>query len=468
MLSFAAEFPVKKSHEPIEFISTVKKWICGSPHTSFVESDLSAIPKTGEWRLDKGNASLRTLSVSTQNEEAVAVEYVTRDRHFEWSTTIVFSRSEGDAWIGTRIFCETNHPATRVPVARKPIFVRMLLDGLGGAADGALTVQAVPHYLQAGDVGLAVKLIGAKAGCRLPVIYVSSDFSGKHVVDVSALSNDLSGMAHVVVEPDRQFSRQLQIDTRSENVYGGTIGIYWPHGGARRSFFMGDELDSAVDIKRAIIDEIRSALINRRALVRCTWSSVQEAFSRESLKILRASGSSELNQYTEMFDKEMAAKDRKLAEAESEILRLEEANRELEEQFSTGAGVVRLRTGAEQDLYPGELVQVVRDAIESEGTRVQSDGRREHILKAILSGVPNNDTPVQRREELKEILRDYRKMDAKTRRALENMGFLIEEDGKHYKVTFSRDERYMFTIAKTGSDHRGGLKAAATISSRLF
>lgn len=48
------------------------------------------------------------------------------------------------------------------------------------------------------------------------------------------------------------------------------------------------------------------------------------------------------------------------------------------------------------------------------------------------------------------------------------MGFSIEEDGKHYKITFAGDDRYMFTLAKTGGDFRGGLNAAATISNRLF
>ena len=288
------------------------------------------------------------------------------------------------------------------------------------------------------------------------------------IVDVNALASDLSGMAHVVAEPDRRFSRRLQIATASENVYGGTIGIYWPQGGGRRSFFIGNELDAPADIKRAIFEEIRIALINRRALVRCTWSSVQEIASKEEIKSLRASGSSELDKFMEAFDSEVAAKDKKLAEAEEEIDRLTAENHKYEQQFATGSGMIRLRTGAEQDLYRGELTQIVRDAIEEAARRVQPDSRREHVLRAVLDLLGPNENAENFRTELKRLLRDYRRMDGRTKRGLEALGFSIEEEGKHHKLTFGCDDRYTFTLPKSGGDHRGGLNAAADISKRLF
>ena len=38
---------------------------------------------------------------------------------------------------------------------------------------------------------------------------------------------------------------------------------------------------------------------------------------------------------------------------------------------------------------------------------------------------------------------------------LKDLGFIIEEDGPHYKIIF-HDPRYMFTVSKTPSDHREG------------
>lgn len=59
-------------------------------------------------------------------------------------------------------------------------------------------------------------------------------------------------------------------------------------------------------------------------------------------------------------------------------------------------------------------------------------------------------------------------MDAKLRRGLEDFGFLIEDGGKHYKIIFQGDERYTFTLPKSGSDHRGGLNAASDIARLLL
>jgi hypothetical protein len=59
-------------------------------------------------------------------------------------------------------------------------------------------------------------------------------------------------------------------------------------------------------------------------------------------------------------------------------------------------------------------------------------------------------------------------MDKKTRKGLEDIGFSITEEGKHFKLTFRDDDRYVFALPKSGGDVRGGLNAASDISKRLF
>jgi len=103
-----------------------------------------------------------------------------------------------------------------------------------------------------------------------PIVYVSASFYGGYTLDVNRLANDLSGMAHVVVEPNRPFSLRLKLEANSENVYGGSIGIYWPDGGGRRSFFLGKTHETPDELAKAIFDEVRLALTNRRPLERCT------------------------------------------------------------------------------------------------------------------------------------------------------------------------------------------------------
>jgi len=317
------------------------------------------------------------------------------------------------------------------------------------------------------DVELAANLIRGTAGCRLPIVYVSAGFLGRYLVDGVKLASDLSGMAHVVVEPNRPFSLRLRLEVASENVYGGTVGIYWPDGSGRRSFFLGHEYASEGALQQAIIEEVRSALVNRRPLNRCTWFGVRQSVSRSTFAALRAAGSQEVDRFADEFDKELDAKQEQLDAAEREIARLQAEVRKFEARIPLGVGVT-LTTGSEQDLFPGEIAGIVRDALSDSTTRVPADSRRAHVLSAIVSATPVTSEADRIRDELKSLLRGSSTLDAKLRRGLERLGFSINEDGKHIKIVFQGDDRYTFALPKSGSDRRGGLNAATDIGRLLF
>lgn len=468
MLSFATEFPIEHAHASGEFLRAIQTWILGSPHTQLGQDDLADLSSLSESRIHKGKESIDALRVSATDEESAGIRYTRRDDGLEWVTTAVFSRTASDSWVGIRVSCESSHPAVRLPPAKKPILVRTLLNDLGGASDGALPVGTSPLRLEDADIDLAARLIAGRSGSRLPIVYVSAGFQGSHILDGDRLANELAGMAHVVVEPNRPFSLRLKFEVGSENVYGGTVGVYWPDGGGRRSFFIGREFESPDQVARAVFDEIQAALTNRRPFDRCTWASVQEFASRQALQALRASGSQEVSKYIETFDRELAARTERLDDADKEIARLRTELRIYEARLASGTGSL-LQTGNEQDLYPNEVFGIVRDAVAEAVTRVPADSRRQHVLAAVVEANPaNEDIGAAMREQLKQLLRGSKGMDAKMKRGLEEMGFSFTEEGKHYKLVFQDDDRYTFTLPKSGSDHRGGLNAAGDIGRLLF
>jgi hypothetical protein len=468
MLSFATELPIDRSRDIADFLRTIETWILGSPHTRLASGDLAGLATTAESHVKRGMEAIDAVAITTAEEQAAGIRYTRHDADLEWTTTAVFSRRAADTWVGIKVSCESNHPAVRLPPAKKPVLVRTLLDAMGGAPDGSLRVDGRALRLENTDIDLAARLIAGKSDCRLPVVYVSAGFQGSHIVDPDRLARDLAGMAHVVVEPNRPFSLRVKIEVDSENVYGGTIGIYWPEGGGRRSFFIGREYESGDDVARAIFDEIRTALTNRRSLDRCTWAYVQENVSRQAIQALRASGSQEVEKYIETFDKELAAKTQRLDDANSEITRLQKELEVYQARLKAGTGSL-LQSGGEQDLYRNEVLSIVRQAIADASTRVPDDSRRRHVLDAVLQATPEpEDVAASMREKLKQLLRGYRGLDARIRRGLEEMGFSIAEEGKHYKLTFQDDDRYTFTLPKSGSDHRGGLNAASDIGRLLF
>jgi hypothetical protein len=468
MLSFATEFPVDNGRSSTDFLRAVQAWILGSPHTLLKQKNLEELLAPRESHIQVANERIDTLRFASSDQDAAGVVYSRCDNGLDWTTNIVFSRAKSDSWVGIRVSCESRHPAARLPPAKKPVLVRTLLNELGGASDGLLRVGNKPHCLDNVDIDLAARLITGKAGCRLPVVYVSAGFHGSYILDSADLARELAGMAHVVVEPNRPFSLRLKIEVGSANSYGGTIGVYWPDGGGRRSFFIGRQFESPEELARAVFEEIRTALTNRRAFERCTWSYVQERTSRQAFEALRASGSKQVNEYIKTFDADIDAKNQRLADAEREINRLRAELRIYEARLPIGSASL-LQTGNEQDLYPNELLGITYAAVDDACKRAPEDSRRKHVLASILQANPlGEDYAGSMRERLKQLLRGSRGMDQKTRRGLEEMGFAITEDGKHYKLVFQEDDRYTFTLSKTGSDHRGGLNAASDMGRRLF
>ncbi|MGV8805853.1 MAG: hypothetical protein ACWA6Y_12930 [Polaromonas sp.] len=467
MLSFATEFPVSATATSGKFLAAVREWLLGSPHTVFKSSDFPLVDVQEEWSAKKSNEQIEVLRFDSTTSSAAAVRYTKIDDGLEWVSTVVFLQSSPAGWIGIRTSCESQHPSVRLPAARKPVFVRTFLNRLSGGLDGELTASASARILANSEVPLAARCLTGQTGCRLPVVYVSAKFQGGHSVNPTSLADALAGMAHVVVEPNRPFSVRLMQEVKSENIYGGAVGIYWPDGAGRRSFFPKQQFESSAELEHAVVDEVRLALVNRRPLARTTWASVQEQISRRKFAELRAAGSTAVEEYVQNFDKEAKAKQQELEDAELEISRLQAEIRRYQSQRPMQSGL-SLQAAPEKDLFAGEILGIVHDALTDTIARVTNDSRRQHVLKRLVAANPPSGEAGAIRSRLKTLLRDYKSMDAKVKAGLQEIGFDIADDGKHIKIIFQGDDRYMFAMPKSGSDVRGGLNLAGDISRLLL
>ncbi len=59
-------------------------------------------------------------------------------------------------------------------------------------------------------------------------------------------------------------------------------------------------------------------------------------------------------------------------------------------------------------------------------------------------------------------------MSGKVRQALEDLGFVLTEDGKHIKAAYYGDGRYLITFPKTPSDNRTGKNLTSEIINICF
>ena len=91
-------------------------------------------------------------------------------------------------------------------------------------------------------------------------------------------------------------------------------------------------------------------------------------------------------------------------------------------------------------------------------SQVKKKTRKEHILQDILECNEATGALNKKRAEIKRILKGYTKVGDSLKRDLKAYGFTVTKEGGHYKLAYKGDNRYLFTMAASGSDsqHGGG------------
>ena len=124
--------------------------------------------------------------------------------------------------------------------------------------------------------------------------------------------------------------------------------------------------------------------------------------------------------------------------------------------------------GEEADFYEGEIREIILEILEDYSRNVQKDTRRDHIVSDLLENNDFEHIPAKRREQIKVALKGYKSLSGSLRGLLESMGFVITDDGKHYKWTYFGDHRYSATMPKTSSDNRAGMNMASLIDNLML
>lgn len=468
MLVWSSEFPVRSGSSPQQFLDTCIQWLVGSPHNPWASADFSVLPNLGtieEYNKAGQQIRLGILEQTTFGLAATQYTWIEKDSR-QWQAEVVLRNKHKESWVSVRISCELLRPGLYLPEPRKPFIVKLLLQNLGGGDDGFLQVTDKPHELDLTDIERAISIMRGTAGFRLPVVYVSAGWGNLLPLDPKFLATRLSGTAHVIVEPSRAFSRSLAEAVSNKNPYGGGVGIYWPGGMGSHTRFLPNQFVSADDLSKALAERVFEALAGFRSDPELTWAFLQEAVARQRLEQLKQDGSQELQDFVDAFDSELSAKDQRLAEAEREIGRLRSEVVRLEAKSELGEGL--LGKGSEVDLYPGEINDAIVVALEHAKTHFGSGTRRYDIIADLLQSNTITGTADKLSSEIKRLLSGKPTLGSVEKRALEDLGFDLAEDGKHIQAIFRGDKRYSFAISKTGSDHRGGKNLAATIIRTLF
>lgn len=468
MLVWSTQIPILPSNTSGDLIELTKKWLVGSPHSQWQLKDFQDCPSQEMVTISRHGQSVSHATFITQDGEFSGFRHCWTDsERRNWTTDICGWRMDHTFKVGIQLQCESADIGVILPNPKKPYIVRQILSELGGDLDGPFAVGSTPIILEETDLDLAIRVLRGEPGSLLPVIYVSSTWRNEPALDCRALAQWAGGMAHVVVEPNRRFSFVLAGRVGRTNPYEGAVAICWPNGTGRQLRLFPYDYDSPAAFGTAITETVRKAHAGRRAELRCTWSYIRELVFTNRIARLRQEGKAGIEEYIAEFDEELSTTRVRLDDAEREVARLK-AELERANSAYRGQSDGLLSIGDETDLFSGEHRDALVFALGIAKEYVQPDGRVRHILDSLLEANPPTGERERLMQEVRDAVGSCSNAGARERRALENLGFAIGEDGKHLKLVFRDDDRYTFAMPKSGSDHRGMKNWLSDVLKQLF
>ena len=391
------------------------------------------------------------------------------------------------------------------PKFSTPHFITMLEQKRCLQNDKDLPVTREPVYINESNISLIANIINGTSDYRLPIVFISKKFTGEDPVDVRLISSRLKGVAHVLVQETTELGYELRNQCSSQNEFDGAIGIYFPHGIEAHKRYLShtnEGCDSFMmeKVVRTVIQYCNSNLIEPLF----TWQGVNNAILMDRVtqnlkertaaddarrkaekemqdllnsldeeeklikKLAAEEAQAAANKILDEFDNELQYMKKRIEELakSNEVLQYE--NQGLKSKLDIVNDIPVLHMGDEFEFYPGEIKDLILLVLSESVSGSQEKTRRSDVVKDIIRSNDYQRTSEHRAEEVKKLLKSYNGMTAPLRKALEEIGFVITEDGKHYKLTYCGDDRYQIIFSKTPSDFRTGKNSSQKLNKMVF
>ena len=473
MLIFSTRLPVKDTLTKEKFFELVVRWNQDSPHHR-----IDGIEWDGGYRHRWGD--MKNMLEITEYNDVAAAHFVQSEHGVHWTTEFILHTERRE--IGIYLSREaTENTVYFHKEFKPPYFLKLLMRENVLGSDGGLTISEYPHSFGATadeqQVLTQLCLEDARA-FRLPVVYLTRDWFTEHcVVDEGELARRLCGVAHVLVESDKDVSRTLKDLCHGKNVYNGGMAVYFPSVSAAAKRFIPYD---GMDVEKVMTQMVRMIFRYMNQQKReplDTWDGIQMMQMRRQTKQLLAE-KRRIEENRKQTSKEKEQYWDEYVKAQTQVEELTKQNARLQSELA----VLRARVdsmgenpllyyGDEKEFYQGEMLEFVRTALSEKLDRLPKEKDRHlrcaDVLQDLLNANESEEIQAQRQTELKRVLKGYRTLTPEIQSTLIDAGFRIT-DGKHYKLTYYDDERYTVTMAKSGSDWRGGENLISEIRKRIY
>lgn len=311
-----------------------------------------------------------------------------------------------------------------------------------------------------------------KGEYSMPIVFLSKKDDGTFPVELSTLAFELQGVAHVLYEGEETILSNYEDYFGSENR-NGMIFIVYPNRNMKRNVI--NLLGASNENPGYIISRVKSCVYNygnqvmRKELD--TWGGIQNEklfVQNHSLLADQKALEEENEDLINVFEEQLSKTEAINKELSNDIQRLMVENQALRMRLASKDQKPLLYMGEETEFYEGEIRKIILEILEDYKRNIKPGTRREHVVNDILENNDYRQTQAKRREQIKVALKGYKTLNGSLRNMLESLGFVITDDGKHYKWTYFGDHRYVTTAAKTSSDSREGMNLASTIDSLML
>ena len=473
MLLFSTILKIDKSLTKEPFLNLVIEWNQGSPHENNVIPNLNW---DGSYNQKFGGETISLEFKEYRNEEIIAVRYVKRlDDGIIWKTDYIMNfRDYKMSIMLDRSFTEDAIGVD--PSFTTPLFIKLLIEKGYVVDDNDLPVIMDPHIIDCENLNVLTAVINETNTYDLPIVYVSKTFSNKIPIDINKLAYALKGVAHIFVQSDLRTNTLIREQCDNANEYNGAIGIYYQSDLMKHKRFLNYEnLDPTITRQNIVKDIIN--FTNQQSIDPLyTWDGVttfllKDRFKSQKDKRTKAERTKEeTDELLESFSSDFDA----LTEENS---RLRDNISDLENELSFYKDAFNKKTvndsgflssGSEKEFFQDEKKELILSVLSDSLASIKDDTRRKHIVQDIIQQTTIKEILSKKREEVKRLLTDYSGLNGKLKQELQHLGFTITEDGKHYKLTYFNDKRYIIHMAKTPSDGRAGKNIVSDINNKVF
>lgn len=474
MVLYSTILDIKESMSKEAFIELVIEWNQGSPYQENIIPD---IKWNGEKSIRFGDDNLWLEIIEYRNKNIIAVRYekITEDGVI-WDTDYIMNFDEMRMAIRLDRSYQERAIVTNAEFST-PHFISLLMQKDYIKPDGELKFERNALSINEDNASILSDIVTGKVKYQLPVVYVSKNIYNKNPLSIDWLCSRLKGTAHVLVQSDKKSNLCIREACGGNNEYNGAIGVYYPNdvlGHKRCVCKDGNEKN----LMEKVVSHVLKYSILQTVDKLYTWQGVSNSLLHDRLAAQRKErleaeqardkAKNEVNDVYEAVDEELNTLQRQVEELTrtNEIQTYEIQG--LRAKLSQADGVPIIIQGEEQEKFPGEIKDMILSVIADELSNVTKGSRREKVLNDVLEANDYEHLLDERKREIKKLFRGYTNMTTGIRQRLTELGFTITEDGKHYKVRYNNDTRFLATISKTASDHRTGENSASAICKEML